>query len=76
MLAFYGNISTGYLTQFLVVTLSMYYFFNFRHKVWRDYNHLTAAAFNTGYNSEVCLMFIIFSSGKPLKCQIGRAMML
>lgn len=61
---FYGNISTGYLSQFIVGTLSMFYFFRYRHKVWKRYNWILAAAFDTGYNLAVLLIFIFFSAGK------------
>jgi len=61
---FYGNLSTGYLSKFIVGTLSMFYFFRYRHKLWKKYNYILAAAFDTGYNLAVLLIFIFFSSGK------------
>lgn len=64
---FFGNLSTGYLTKWLVGTYSMYYLFNKRHEFWQKYNYLTAAAFDTGYNLAVLLIFIIFSSGQPIQ---------
>ncbi|SJM88812.1 related to sexual differentiation process protein ISP4 [Zygosaccharomyces bailii] len=63
---FYGNLSTGYSTQFIVGTFSMYFLFNYKPQIWRKYNYLTAAAFDTGYNLAVLLIFIIFSSGKTI----------
>lgn len=67
MSTFYGNLSTGYATQFVVGTFSMYYLYNYKPRFWRNYNYLTAAAFDTGYNLAVLLIFIIFSSGKTIE---------
>ena len=61
-----GNLSTGYSIQNIVGTFSMYFLFNYKPQVWRKYNYLTAAAFDTGYNLAVLLIFIIFSSGKTI----------
>ncbi|SSD60829.1 related to sexual differentiation process protein isp4 [Saccharomycodes ludwigii] len=67
MANFYGNMSTGFFTQFAVGSFSMYYLYNFKHTLWKNYNYLTAAAFDTGYNLAVLLIFIIFSSGKIIE---------
>ncbi len=61
---FYGNLSTGYLSQFIVGTVSMFYFFRYKHRFWKRYNYILAAAFDTGYNLAVLLIFIFFSAGK------------
>ncbi|VEU20200.1 DEKNAAC100949 [Brettanomyces naardenensis] len=63
MSRFYGNISTGYLTQFLLGTYTMYYLQNFRKKVFRKYNYVLAAAFDTGFNLCNIAIFFFFSSG-------------
>ncbi|KAH3678923.1 hypothetical protein WICMUC_001349 [Wickerhamomyces mucosus] len=64
MSGFYGNLSTGNISKIIVGTISMFYFFRYRHKVWAKYNFLLAAAFDTGLNLAILLIFIFFSAGK------------
>ncbi|KAI5962119.1 OPT7 [Candida pseudojiufengensis] len=66
MANFYGNISTGYLSQFIGGTITMFYFYRYKHLTWKKYNYLLAAAIDTGYNLAVLLIFIIFASGKSI----------
>ncbi|CCH44240.1 putative oligopeptide transporter 9 [Wickerhamomyces ciferrii] len=66
MSGFYGNLSTGYVSQIIVGTISMFYFFRYRHKLWARYNYLLAAAFDTGFNLSILLIFIFFSAGKQV----------
>lgn len=66
MSAFYGNLSTGYLSQFIGGTVTMYWVFRHRHSLWKNYNYIVAAALDTGYNLSVLLIFIIFNSGTTI----------
>ncbi|KAK6460334.1 oligopeptide transporter protein [Scheffersomyces coipomensis] len=66
MSGFYGNISTGYLSSFIGGTVTMFWAYRYKHELWKRYNYLLAAAFDTGYNLTVLLIFIIFSSGKVI----------
>ncbi|KAH3680254.1 hypothetical protein WICMUC_000435 [Wickerhamomyces mucosus] len=66
MSGFYGNLSTGYISQIIVGTISMFYFFKYRHKFWSKYNFLLAAAFDTGFNLTILLIFIFLNSGKRI----------
>ncbi|KAH3660378.1 hypothetical protein OGAPHI_006964 [Ogataea philodendri] len=62
MSKFYGNISTGYLTQFLVGTFTMHYMYNYRHQWFQKYNYVLAAAFDTGFNLANLAIFCFFGS--------------
>lgn len=66
MSTFYGNLSTGYLSKFIGGTVTMFWAFNYKHSLWKRYNYILAAAFDTGYNFAVLLMFIFFSLGKTV----------
>lgn len=66
MSKFYGNLSTGYLSKFLGGTITMFYGFRYHHKLWSNYNYLLAAAFDTGYNLSILLIFLLFSFAKPI----------
>ncbi|ODV84329.1 hypothetical protein CANARDRAFT_201006 [[Candida] arabinofermentans NRRL YB-2248] len=61
MSRFYGNISTGYFTQFLIGTGTMYYLFNYKRKIFKKYNYVLAAAFDTGFNISCLCLFFWFS---------------
>lgn len=63
MSTFYGNISTGYLTKFLVGTYTMFYLRRFKKNTFRKYNYVIAAAFDTGFNLCNIAIFFFFSSG-------------
>lgn len=61
MSQFYGNLSTGGLSKFIGGTVSMYYIFTYHHKLWKRYNYILAAAFDTGYSLSILLIFVMFS---------------
>ncbi|CUM66635.1 uncharacterized protein PRCAT00004308001 [Priceomyces carsonii] len=63
---FYGNNYTGYLSQFLGGTVTMFWAFHYKHGLWKIYNSIVAAASDTGYNLAVLLIFIFFSAGKQV----------
>ena len=44
----------------------MYYFYRKRFDVWKQYNYLIAAAFDAGFNLNMLLIFLFFSSGKVI----------
>jgi hypothetical protein len=44
MSQFYGNLSTGYISRFIVGYISMRYFYRKRFETWRRYNFQIAAA--------------------------------
>ncbi|KAF3991635.1 hypothetical protein FT663_01438 [Candidozyma haemuli var. vulneris] len=60
---FYGNLSTGYLSKFLGGTVTMFYAYRYKHKVWKKYNYVVAAALDTGFNLSVSIIFILLSLG-------------
>lgn len=57
---FYGNISTGYLSQFIGGTITMFWIFRYRHSLWKDYNYIVAAALDIGSNLTVLLILLFF----------------
>lgn len=66
MSVFYGNLSTGYISRFIVGYISMRYFLRKRFETWRRYNFLIAAALDAGFNFALLAIFVIFSSGKVI----------
>jgi len=64
---FYGNLSTGYASKFIGGTVTMYWAYNYRHSLWKSYNYILAAAFDTGYNFAVLLIFLLFSFGRTIR---------
>ncbi|KAF2442922.1 putative oligopeptide transporter [Karstenula rhodostoma CBS 690.94] len=66
MSQFYGNLSTGYISRFIVGYVCMYWFYRHRFQTWSRYNYLVAAAFDAGFNIAMLLIFVIFSSGKVI----------
>jgi len=61
---FYGNLSTGYISRFIVGYICMRYYFRRRFETWKRYNYIVAAALDAGFNIAMLIMFIAFSSGK------------
>ncbi|KAL1592371.1 OPT superfamily [Paraconiothyrium brasiliense] len=66
MSQFYGNLSTGYISRFIVGYICMFWFYRHRFQTWKRYNYLIAAAFDAGFNIAMLLIFVIFSSGKVI----------
>ncbi|OCK81893.1 putative OPT oligopeptide transporter [Lepidopterella palustris CBS 459.81] len=66
MSQFYGNLSVGYISRFIVGYISMRYIYRKRFETWRRYNFQIAAACDVGFNIAMLLMFIFFSSGKVI----------
>ncbi|PMD32926.1 OPT superfamily oligopeptide transporter [Hyaloscypha variabilis F] len=63
---FYGNISSGYLSQFIGSFVVMYWAYRYRYKLWAKYNYILAAAFDAGFNFNMLLIFLFFGSGKVI----------
>ncbi|ORX95574.1 hypothetical protein K493DRAFT_282725 [Basidiobolus meristosporus CBS 931.73] len=66
MEVFYGNVSTGPLSQFIGGFVCMFYFFRYRHETWKKYNYLVGAAADTGYNLSLLCIFLFFSAFKTV----------
>jgi hypothetical protein len=66
MSQFYGNLSTGYASRFIVGYISMRYFYRKRFETWRRYNFQIAAALDTAFNATMLMVFVFFSSGKVI----------
>lgn len=58
---FYGNVSTGGLSKFIGGTVIMYYIFKYKFGLWKRYNYVLAAAFDTGYNLAILVIFLFAS---------------
>ena len=63
---FYGNVSTGYLSRFIGGFVVMYWAYRYRYKLWAKYNFILASAFDTGFNLNMLLIFLIFGSAKVI----------
>ena len=64
MATFYGNLTAGYISRFIVGYISMKYFYWKRFETWRRYNFLVAAALDAGLNIAIMLLFIFLGSWK------------
>lgn len=64
MSTFYGNISTGYTTAFLLGGVVMFYAYRHRYDWWARWNYILAAGFDAGFNFNMLLIFLFFGSGK------------
>lgn len=64
---FYGNMSTGYLSSFIGGTITNFYIYRYKHKLWQRYNYILGAAFDTAFNLAMLLIFIFFSAGKQVE---------
>lgn len=60
---FYGNVSTGYMSRFIGGTVTMFYAFRYKNRIWMRYNYVVAAALDTGYNMALTAVFVLFSMG-------------
>lgn len=61
---FYGNLSTGYFSGFIGSFVVMFWAFRYRYELWARYNYILAAAFDTGFNFNMLLIFLFFGAGK------------
>ncbi|KAF2113450.1 sexual differentiation process protein [Lophiotrema nucula] len=61
---FYGNLTAGFISRFIVGYISMRYFYWKRVETWRRYNYLVAAALDAGLNIAIMLIFIFLGSWK------------
>jgi hypothetical protein len=53
---FYGNLSTGYISRFIVGYICMRYFYRKKFETWKRYNYIVAAALDAGFNIAMLLM--------------------
>ena len=63
---FYGNISTGYFSRLIGGFVVMFWAYRYRYELWNRYNFILAAAFDTGFNLNMLLVFLIFGSAKVI----------
>ncbi|WRT67432.1 OPT family small oligopeptide transporter [Kwoniella shivajii] len=59
---FYGNLSTGPFTTFLVGTFWNFFLFRYRRKFWNTYAYITGAAADTGFNFNLLFIFVFLST--------------
>jgi len=63
---FYGNISTGYFSAILGGFVVMYWAYRHHYEFWARYNYILAAAFDAGFNFNMLVIFLAFTSGKVI----------
>ncbi|KAJ9143494.1 OPT oligopeptide transporter [Pleurostoma richardsiae] len=59
---FYGNLSTGPFTAFLIGTFFNFYLYRYRHEFWKRWAYITGAAMDTGYNANLLFIFIFLGT--------------
>jgi hypothetical protein len=64
MSTFWGNLSTGYLSGIIGGFVVMHWAYHHHYELWARYNYILAAAFDSGYNFTLLILFLCFSVGK------------
>ena len=64
---FYDNISTGYLSSIIGGFVVMYWAYRKKYELWARYNYILGAAFDSGYNLNQLLIFLLFNVGWTIK---------
>ncbi|KAL2825490.1 OPT oligopeptide transporter protein-domain-containing protein [Aspergillus cavernicola] len=59
---FYGNLSTGPLTTFLVGTWTNWFLFRYRRVFWNRWAYIGGAALDTGFNANLLFIFIFLGT--------------
>ncbi|KAL4881631.1 OPT oligopeptide transporter protein-domain-containing protein [Aspergillus karnatakaensis] len=59
---FYGNLSTGPFTTFLVGTFTNFFLFRYRRKFWNKWAYISGAALDTGFNANLLFIFIFLGT--------------
>ncbi|KAL2801979.1 OPT oligopeptide transporter protein-domain-containing protein [Aspergillus granulosus] len=59
---FYGNLSTGPFTTFLVGTFTNFYLYRYRHVFWNKWSYISGAALDTGFNANLLFIFIFLGT--------------
>ncbi|KAJ0414203.1 OPT oligopeptide transporter protein-domain-containing protein [Aspergillus carlsbadensis] len=59
---FYGNLSTGPFTTFLVGTVSNFYLYRYRRVFWNKWAYISGAALDTGFNANLLFIFIFLGT--------------
>ncbi|KAL4903959.1 hypothetical protein BDW74DRAFT_185969 [Aspergillus multicolor] len=59
---FYGNLSTGPFTTFLVGTFTNFYLWRYRRVFWNKWAYICGAALDTGFNANLLFIFIFLGS--------------
>ncbi|WWD00409.1 hypothetical protein V866_007322 [Kwoniella sp. B9012] len=59
---FYGNLSTGPFTTFIIGTVWNFYLFRYKRKFWNMYAYITGAASDTGWNFNLLFIFLFLGT--------------
>ncbi|KAL4784655.1 OPT oligopeptide transporter protein-domain-containing protein [Aspergillus varians] len=59
---FYGNLSTGPFTAFLVGTFTNFYLYRYRRVFWNKWAYISGAALDTGFNANLLFIFIFLGT--------------
>ncbi|ODN73352.1 OPT family small oligopeptide transporter [Cryptococcus amylolentus CBS 6039] len=59
---FYGNLSTGPFTTFIVGTVWNFYLYRYRRKFWNTWAYISGAALDTGFNFNLLFIFIFLGT--------------
>ncbi|KAJ5336098.1 uncharacterized protein N7506_004120 [Penicillium brevicompactum] len=59
---FYGNLSTGPFTTFLVGTFTNFYLYRYRRVFWNKWAYISGAALDTGFNANLLFIFIFLGT--------------
>ncbi|KAL2854567.1 OPT oligopeptide transporter protein-domain-containing protein [Aspergillus pseudodeflectus] len=59
---FYGNLSTGPFTTFLVGTCTNFYLYRYRRVFWNKWAYISGAALDTGFNANLLFIFIFLGT--------------
>ncbi|CRL23390.1 Oligopeptide transporter OPT superfamily [Penicillium camemberti] len=59
---FYGNLSTGPFTTFLVGTFTNFFLYRYRRVFWNKWAYISGAALDTGFNANLLFIFIFLGT--------------
>jgi hypothetical protein len=59
---FYGNLSTGPFTTFLVGTFTNFFLYRYRRVFWNKWAYISGAALDTGFNANLLFSFIFLGT--------------
>jgi hypothetical protein len=64
---FSSRASAALLTTYSPRFVCNFYFFRYRHELWKKYNYLCAAALDAGFNLNMLAIFIFFSAARVIQ---------
>ncbi|PKS10079.1 hypothetical protein jhhlp_003376 [Lomentospora prolificans] len=62
----YSNFSTGFLSDFIVGFVIMFWAYRYQYPLWLRWNYISEAAGDAGFNFNMLLIFLFFGAGNVI----------